>query len=403
MIAAGLARGESLLRNCLLCEDTDYTAEGLRGIGVLITFQGEDITVRGTGGVFPELTKSKELYVGNSGTSFRLLLSVLALTRGEFLLTGTGRMQERPIGPLVSALNRLGVDAVCIGAQGLPPVRVRGSGMDGGWVRVSGDVSSQFVSSLLLSGPYARKDVEVEVDGHLVSKPYVDITLDVMERFGVRVERQGYRYFRIPSLQPYRGADFQVQGDASSASYFWAAAAVTGGTLTTENIYPFDTRQGDVEFLELLGKMGCQVEKERDRVSVRGGDLTGIEADMSGMPDLVPTLSAIALFADGDTVIRNVSHLRHKESDRLQSVAQEWSRMGAFVEELPDGLVIRGDASLSGAVVDPHDDHRIAMSLAVVGLKVPGVRIKDEACVGKSMPQFWDLWERLESMPQAGD
>jgi len=229
----------------------------------------------------------------------------------------------------------------------------------------------------------------------LVSKPYVDITLDVMKQFGVQVVRDGYSYFRIPSGQAYRPRKFTIQGDASSASYFWAAAAVTGGTVVTENIYPFTTRQGDIRFLDILERMGCIIEKESDRVVIHGGTLSGIEADMSTMPDMVPTLAAIALFARGETVIRNVPQLRHKESDRLYAIFHEWRRLGGRVEEMDDGLVIHGGEKLSGTLLDPHDDHRLAMSLAVVGLRVPEIIITNEKCVNKSFPGFWQIWDEL--------
>ncbi len=229
----------------------------------------------------------------------------------------------------------------------------------------------------------------------MVSKPYVDLTLDVMEQFGVRVAREGYTYFRVKSGERYQSRRFTIEGDVSSASYFWAAAAVTGGTVTTENIRPFATRQGDVGFLRILEKMGCKVEKDTDRVVIHGGSLTGIDIDMGSMPDMVPTLAAIALFANGRTTIGNVSHLRYKESDRLASVALELGKLGGRIEELPDGLIIHGGSPLLGAVVDPNDDHRIAMSLAVVGAKVPGVKIRNEACVNKSFPQFWEMWDRF--------
>ena len=395
IIAASLAKGESLLENFLECEDTLYTANALRALGVKISAEGDNLRVSGTGGKFPVVHSRKELYLGNSGTSFRLLLSVIALGRGEFLMTGTKRMLARPIGSLVGAVKQLGVDASCIEKNDCPPVLIKSEGICGGKVRIPGDQSSQFISSVLLSGPYAQNDIEIEVTGKLVSTPYVDITIDVMDRFGVQVERDNYRYFRIPSNKTYIGCDLTIQGDASSASYFWAAAAVTGGVAVTKNIHPFSTRQGDIRFLEILESMGCTVKKESDRVTVQGGELSGIEVDMSLMPDMVPTLAAIALFACGKTSIRNVHHLRFKESDRLHATALEWNKLGGQVEEIDDGLIIHGKGNLTGATVDPHDDHRLAMSLAVVGLKVPEVKIKDEDCVKKSFPKFWELWEQL--------
>jgi 3-phosphoshikimate 1-carboxyvinyltransferase len=267
--------------------------------------------------------------------------------------------------------------------------------MKGGKARLTGRESSQYLSSLLLAAPYAGTEVEIEVDGSIVSSPYVDLTLEVMDRFGVGVRREGYSRFTVPAGPGYRPADYQVEGDASSASYFWAAAAVTGGTMATENVFPESSRQGDMSFLDLLEKMGAHVRKEARRAVVTGRKLTGIEADMSAMPDMVPTLAALALFARGKTAIRNVAHLRHKESDRLQAVSEEWLRLGARIEELPDGLIIEGSVPLNGALCDPHNDHRLAMSLAVVGLRVPGIRIQNETCVRKSVPNFWALWDCL--------
>lgn len=394
-IAASLAIGESKIRGFLPCEDTLYTINALKELGAQISIEGEDVKVRGSGGRFIPSSTRKEFYLGNSGTSIRLLLSTVSLARGEFLFTGNTRMLKRPIGDLVMALNQLGVEAFCLEQNECPPVLIRARGIKGGKATISGQKSSQYVSSLLLSGPYAEKGIEIEVTGRLASGPYVDITIEVMREFGISVIREGYRYFRIPASNGYRSCQFSVEGDVSAASYFWAAAAVTGGIVTTENIHPHTTRQGDIGFLEIIKEMGCQVRRETDRVIVYGGALSGIEVDMGAMPDMVPTLSAIALFANGKTVIRNVSHLRHKESNRLRAIALEWSKLGGPVEELTDGLIIHGGRRLCGTTVESHYDHRLAMSLAVIGLKVPGIKIKDENCVNKSFPRFWQLWDRL--------
>jgi 3-phosphoshikimate 1-carboxyvinyltransferase len=289
----------------------------------------------------------------------------------------------------------LGVEVRCAERENFPPVRIDSRGIKGGKVILTGKESSQYLSSLLLAAPYAQKNIEIEVEGELVSRPYVDLTLEVMEQFGITVFREGYRTFKVPAGRGYQPCRVAVEGDVSSASYFWAAAAVTGGTITTEPIRAQITRQGDIAFLDLLEKMGCRVAKEAGRVAVQGKTLRGIEADMSSMPDMVPTLAALALFAEGKTVIRNVSHLRLKESDRLHGLWQEWTRLGALIEEHPDGLIITGNVPLRGTCLDPHDDHRLAMSLAVVGLKVPGLQISDESCVQKSFPRFWELWEEL--------
>ena len=395
IISASLAKGMSVLKDYLECEDTLYTINALREIGAKISVEGNNLKIQGTGGELDAGPTRKELYLGNSGTSLRLLLSAVALCRGEFFITGIERMLSRPVGPLVSALNRLGVDASCVEGNECPPVLIKAKGIPGGRIFVEGGQSSQFVSSLLLSGPYADTDMEIGITGELVSRPYVDITCDVMQQFGVHVEQSNYSSFKVPSGQKYRAREFAIQGDASSASYFWAAAAVTGGTITTENINPHTTLQGDIKFIDVLERMGCYVKKESERVIVRGGTLSGIDEDMSNMPDMVPTLAAIALFAKGMTIIRNVPHLRHKESDRLHALALEWNRLGGRVEELPDGLIIRGGCPLTGAIVETHNDHRLAMSLAIVGLKVPEIRIRDEQCVNKSFPPFWGLWDKL--------
>jgi len=395
LIAASLANGESLLKGFLTSKDTLYTVNALRQLGVKISIEGENITISGSGGKFLPAVDRKEIFLGNSGTSYRLLLSTVALARGEYILYGAPRMYERPIGDLVKALKKLGVEVTYIEKDNFPPLFIRAKGIYGGKVQMTVNKSSQYVSSLLLAGPYAKKDLEIKITGRLVSRPYVDITLDVMEKFGVHVDRDRYNYFNVPAGYGYLPSQFSIEGDVSAASYFWAAAAVTGGIAITKNIRPYTTKQGDIAFLDVLEEMGCRIERENDWVSVHGGALSGVEVDMGAMPDMVPTLAAIALFAEGKTAIQNVSHLRYKESDRLKAIAVELSRMGSRVKELGDGLIIYGGRRLSGATMESHNDHRLAMSLAVVGLKVPGITIKDENCVNKSFPQFWELWNKL--------
>ncbi|MFP3911191.1 MAG: 3-phosphoshikimate 1-carboxyvinyltransferase [Desulfobacteraceae bacterium] len=395
LIAAGLAGGESRLSGFLNCEDTLYTVSALRELGVRIGSTGEEVTVSGTGGKFPRIPGLRKVFVGNSGTSFRLLLSTAALAHGHYMFTGEPRMLERPVDGLVRALKALGVDAWCTGKDGVPPVQVRAKGVRGGKVSLEGGTSSQYISSLLLAAPYMEKGLELEIVGGLASKGYVDLTVEVMTQFGVDVLRDGYGYFKVRPRQTYGPRHFTIEGDVSSASYLWAAAAVTGGSVTTENVYPFATRQGDIDFLTILAQMGCRIDKQEDHVTVTGRGITGIEADMGDMPDMVPTLAALSLFAHGKTTIRNVPQLRLKESDRLKTMAQELSRVGGRVVELPDGLVIHGHHRLKGAVINPHNDHRIAMSLAVVGLRVPGITIEGADCVRKSFPHFWEVWDSL--------
>ena len=395
LITASLARGTSRLDSFLACEDTLYTAHALQAMGLEIDLEEKIVSVTGNGGEFSPFVGKKEIFLGNSGTSYRLLLSIAALGRGEYIFTGNPRMHSRPVRDLVRALRTLGVEAVFTEREGYPPVSIKADGIRGGRVKIPGNVSSQYISSLLLAGPYATKDVEIEVTGKIVSKPYLDLTIDVMSSFGIEVERDNHQYFRISAGKMYQPRKFSIDGDVSSASYFWGAAAVTGGTVITENIHPHDTRQGDIALLDILEEMGCHVQREPDRVIVQGVTLQGVDVDMGAMPDMVPTLAAIALFAAGNTTIRNVPHLRHKESDRIGDMALELRKVGGNIEELEDGIIIHGGEKLLGAEIDPHNDHRLAMSLAITGLRIPGIRIKDEDCVNKSFPTFWEIWETL--------
>jgi 3-phosphoshikimate 1-carboxyvinyltransferase len=395
LIASGLAQGRSLLRGSLVCEDTVYTEQALSAMGVGIDHDQDELAVDGVSGQPTRKGSKNEIFLGNSGTSMRLMMSVAALCSADMILTGSSRMLDRPIGELVTALGQVGVRASYLGKPGCPPVLIHARGMAGGRATLSGGESSQYVSSLLLAAPFAQKDLEVEIGGPLVSRPYVDLTVEVMESFGVRVYRDGYRLFHVDAGQAYRSRGYTVAGDASSASYFWAAAAVTGGDVTTENIHPLAETQGDLQFLNILEQMGCRIERAEGKAVVTGGDLAGVEADMGPMPDMVPTLAAVGLFAEGKTVVRNVAHLRHKDSERLHAVRLEWERLGAKVEEFEDGLIIHGNTPLKGCILNPHNDHRLAMSMAVIGLKVEGVTLQSEECVAKSFPEFWDLWDGL--------
>jgi 3-phosphoshikimate 1-carboxyvinyltransferase len=395
LICASLARGKSQINSFLTCEDTLYTTRALRSMGLEIDFEGENVSVLGRGGIFSPFKGKKEIFLGNSGTSYRLLLSVAALGRGEYVFTGSSRMRSRPVRDLVRALNDLGVEASCIEREGYPPVLIKASGIRGGGVKIPGNISSQYVSSLLMSCPYAKNDVEIEVMGSMVSGPYLDLTIGVMSAFGIEVEHRDHSYYRISAGKRYQPRGYIIDGDVSSASYFWGAAAVTGGRIITDNIHPYDNMQGDIAFLDVLEEMGCIIQKEMGKVIVQGGKLVGIDIDMGSMPDMVPTLAGIGLFAKGKTTIRNVPHLRHKESDRISDTALELKKVGGHIEELKDGMIIHGGQKISAADIDPHNDHRLAMSFAMVGLRVPGIRIKDEHCVVKSFPSFWEVWETL--------
>ena len=394
LVAAALADGVSTLRTPLDSEDTRLLRDALSMMGAGIDdSNGSRWNVRGTGGSLA--APGTEIFMGNNGTGIRFMVSVAALADGETILTGTDRMSERPVGQLLDALEGWGVSCESIKGSGCPPVRIAGGGMSGGMTHLVAEKSSQFLSSLLLAAPYADATARIALRGGLVSRPYVDITIAVMKSFGITVEEKD-NVFTVPS-GVYRAVDYSVEGDASSASYFWAAAAVTGGSVTVSNI-PEHPLQGDAAFADILGMMGCRVEKGSAGVTVTGpedGGLKGIEIDMQKWPDVVPTLAATAVFAAGETVISNVPHLRIKETDRLCAMAVELSRVGADVRELDDGLVIKGGALLRGADVRTYDDHRIAMSMSIVGLRQDGIRILEPECVGKSFPAFRERWQEM--------
>jgi 3-phosphoshikimate 1-carboxyvinyltransferase len=390
LMAAALAPGASLLTNALAAEDTELTARALAQLGAGIDWQGATVRVTGGGGRWQPV--SEPIYLGNSGTSMRFLTALTALGEGEYLLTGTARLCRRPLGELLTALGEIGVRTVCEKDDGCPPVRVTG-GLTGGKANLSGGTSSQYLSALLFIGPLAPKGLEIQVTGKLVSRPYVDLTLEVLSDFGISFYREGYRYFQLPGGQGYLPQEYQIEADASSASYFWAAAALTGGRVTITNLNLLSS-QGDAAFPKVLERLGCTIESTPAGLTVQGGPLKGVEVDMAAMPDLVPTLAVLAAFAQGDTVITGVAHLRHKESDRLAAVTAELTRLGIEARETEDGLVIRGGTP-RGAVIHTYDDHRIAMSFAVAGLKAKGMSIADPDCVAKSFPDFWEFFARL--------
>ena len=322
----------------------------------------------------------------------RFLTALAALGEGEYLLTGTERLCQRPLGELLEALGQAGVKAVSERGDGCPPVRVTG-GLTGGRAQLTGSISSQYLSALLFIAPLAPAGLAIDITGELVSRPYVDLTLEVLSDFGISSYRKGYRYFELPGGQCYLRQAYEIEADASSASYFWAAAALTGGRVSITNL-SLESSQGDAAFPQVLARMGCAIESTPAGLMVQGGTLRGVTVDMATMPDLVPTLAVLAAFAAGDTVITGVAHLRHKESDRLAAVATELGKLGIEARETADGLVIRGGTP-QGAVIHTYNDHRIAMSFAVAGLKAPGMVITDPDCVAKSFPDFWEYFDHL--------
>jgi 3-phosphoshikimate 1-carboxyvinyltransferase len=399
LIAAALAAGESRLCGPLASEDTQYTSRALREMGISVREDGNDWLVQGRGGRIE--APPTDIYLGNNGTATRFLTSVAALGQGLFRISGDHRMEERPIQPLMQALQGWGAEIASLKGTGCPPLEIRASGLQGGKTLLPEGKSSQYLSSLLLVAPYARQQAQLEVAGEVLSKPYVAMTLAVMASFGISAEANAdFTWFTIPQ-GVYQAREYRIEGDASSASYFWAAAAVTGGRVRVANV-PEPSLQGDAVFARLLGQMGCRVESAAAGITVTGTEeLRGIEVDMGDCPDVVPTLAVVASQAHGRTLISNIAHLRIKECDRLHVMATELAKLGVQVEEGPDYLVVTGSgrrpASFHGAEIETHNDHRIAMSFAVAGLVVPGIRIHGEGCVGKSFPDFWERFQRLYS------
>jgi len=393
LVCAALATGQSVLRGALASEDTQVMIDALGRLGIAIEVldAGQTLRVAGCGGNLP--ATAADLYVANSGTTVRFLTALVTLGRGTYRLDGTPRMRERPIQDLLDALAQLGVRAHSERPGGCPPVVIEAGGLPGGRATVRGGVSSQFLSGLLMAAPYAASALELLIEGPLVSQPYIEMTLAVMRSFGVEIETDGLSRFRIAAPRAYRPATFDIEPDASAASYFWAAAAISGGRVAVEGLSR-SSLQGDVAFCECLAQMGCPVVYGADRVTVVGGALRGIDVDMNAISDTVQTLSAVALFADGPTRIRGVSHIRHKETDRIGALATELRKLGARVEEHEDGLTIV-PGKVRGATIDTYNDHRMAMSLSLVGLRVPGVVINDPGCTAKTYPRFFEDLARL--------
>jgi 3-phosphoshikimate 1-carboxyvinyltransferase len=399
LLLAALSRGNTLVRDLLDADDTRVMLEALRRLGVQAERVPEGVSVHGVAGEFP--VKSANLALGNAGTAFRPLTAVLAFASGEYRLSGVPRMHERPIGDLVDALRELGARIDYLGNEGFPPLAVHpGAIRRDATVRVRGSVSSQYLSALLMAAPLAGAGARVEVKGELVSSPYVEITVNLMRRFGVEVAREGWIRFTVPPGPYSSPGEIRVEGDASSASYFLAAGAISGlkggGPVRVEGVGR-SSIQGDVRFAEVLERMGASVSMGEDWIEAGAGKearargrLKPLDADLNHIPDAAMTAAVAALFADGPSTIRNIASWRVKETDRIAAVARELRKLGAAVEEGADSIRIAPPAALHPASIDTYDDHRMAMSFSLAALGGVRVRINDPDCVGKTFPQYFD-------------
>jgi 3-phosphoshikimate 1-carboxyvinyltransferase len=395
-VIASLARGASTLTNVLDSQDTRVMLESCRRLGVFVEHnEGENsVNLRGCAGQFP--IAEADLWLENSGTSIRFLTAACTIGSGRFRLDGNTRMRQRPILDLVNALNALGANVSCATESGCPPVAVVADGLRGGRTAVAGNISSQYLSALLMTAPCAKSAVTLEISGELVSEPYVEMTLGVMRHFGAIATRDADSSLRIePS--GYAGIEYNIEPDASAASYFFAAAAITGGEITVTGLGK-SSLQGDLQFVNALAEMGCDVTIREHETTVRGRPLRGINIDMNAISDTAQTLAAVAVFADGPTTIRNIAHVRHKETDRITAVVTELRRLGLNADERPDGMTIH-PGSPQPAMIETYDDHRMAMSFALIGLRTPGIRIANPSCTAKTYPRFFADLERLCGRP----
>ena len=395
LIIAALARGESLLTGALFSDDTRYMSEALRQLGVGVEADESARTLRVTGVAGQVRAKSAKVFVGNAGTAARFLPVVMALGEGVYEIDGVARMRERPIAPLIHALEQLGVRIDALGNPGCFPLRVHGGTLRGGRVAVSGSASSQYTSGLMLASPAMERGLTIDIEGELVSRPYLEMTAQAMRDFGATVTREGERTFVI---QPgtYGGRSYAIEPDASAASYFFAAAAITGGRVRIQGL---GTRslQGDRGLVYILARMGCTLREGDDFTELHGptpGTLIGVDVNMNELSDVAQTLAVVAPFASSPTRVTGIGFIRKKETDRVGAVVHELARLGIRAEEEADGFLIHPGKPHGGAV-DTYDDHRMAMSFALLGLATPGIVINDPGCVSKTFPHYFDVLETL--------
>ncbi|WAJ70860.1 3-phosphoshikimate 1-carboxyvinyltransferase [Catenovulum adriaticum] len=397
LLLAALAKGETHITNLLDSEDISHMLNGLKLLGVdyQLSADKSECKVQGLAGAI-KYNGSAELFLGNAGTAMRPLAAALCLGEGEFTLTGEPRMFERPIGHLVDALRQVGADIEYLKDTDYPPLKIQASGLQGGQVEIDGSISSQFLTALLMAAPLAQGDMEIKVKGELVSKPYIEITLHLMKQFGIDVENNNYQTFKVKGNQTYQSPGrVLVEGDASSASYFLAAAAIKGGTIKVNGV-GLKSVQGDAKFAEVLEQMGAQVEWGDEYIQVtKQGPLQAVDVDLNHIPDAAMTIATAALFAKGTTAIRNIYNWRVKETDRLYAMATELRKVGATVEEGKDYIVIEPPTEITTAAIDTYNDHRIAMCFSLAAMGANPMIINDPKCTAKTFPNYFELFESV--------
>lgn len=399
LLLAALAEGETHLTNLLKSDDTERMVVALRQLGVRITLDDswQNCTVIGGHGLFAPTDEKLRFNLGNAGTAIRPLSAILSLVPGTFEIDGDEYMRERPIGQLVDALKQLGADITYLQHEGYPPFEMKGGAVKAGKVDIPGNISSQYLTSLLMSLPLIEGNSTIHVIGDQVSKPYLDITLGIVEQFGVTASHENHQHFTIPGGQQYRSpGSFLIEGDASSASYFFGAAAIAGGPIRVHGIGESSV-QGDIQFLDTIEQMGATVQRSANWVEVTGGELKGIDVDLNHIPDAAMTIAAIALFADGPTHIRNIYNWRVKETDRMHAMAEGLTSLGAAVKTTEDAIYIEPPETIKPASIDTYGDHRIAMSFSLAALGTADVTIQDPDCTRKTFPDYFDVFQALSS------
>jgi 3-phosphoshikimate 1-carboxyvinyltransferase len=396
LLLAALAKGTTTLTNLLDSDDIQHMLSALQSLGVTYTLN-EDKTqciVKGLGQHFPAST-APELFLGNAGTAMRPLCAALCLGKSEYILTGEPRMEERPIGDLIDALREAGATVEYLKNDGYPPLKIKADGLEGGGITIDGSVSSQFLTAFLMAAPLAKGDCDISIRGDLVSKPYIEITLNIMKTFGVSVENHEFKRFSIKGNQSYTSpGTFLVEGDASSASYFLAAAAIKGGKVRVNGVGRA-SMQGDIHFADVLESMGAQITWGEDFIEAEKAELKGVDMDMNHIPDAAMTIATTALFATGTTTIRNIYNWRVKETDRLSAMATELRKVGAEVIEGEDFITITPPNQLKHGCINTYNDHRMAMCFSLVALSDTPVTINDPGCTSKTFPDYFDKLNSL--------